>query len=59
MNKSLLFICVLLAVAHGYDYSKALDDYLNKEEEVYNWYYTGESFKTLLGADAYVINVTS
>ena len=59
-------ISILLQLTTAYlvyesneDLQKPLNDYINKEEEVYSWYDTGVSFETALGSTAHRLNLTS
>lgn len=49
------YISLIASVVSG----TILDDYVNKDEEVYDWFNKNETFTTAWGGTAHVLNVTS
>ena len=58
-NLALCIVASILPWAFGMVASDPFDNYINKPEPEFNWYYTGRTFQTLTGGTAYVLNVTS
>jgi len=55
------FICIAISayLFCSLATSTPLDDYVNREESVYGWKYLNETFKTVFGGQAHVLNVTT
>ena len=58
-NNFLILLTLNTVCAQFLDVGTALNDYIELDEPDYNWYDTGDSFPTLLGGQAYRLNVTS
>ena len=56
---TLLLLATILPGLFGSALTDVFDNYINRAEPEYSWFYTGRSFSTLMGGTAYVLNVTS